>query len=148
MNHNENSLFMAFENELLLRIICHTELLKPFQITTGGQKYFRPDWVAFLLLFMGKIREKTRLSSLHCSQGCRHSVEQNVDSLWYRVCSSWVCFWLQLFCSIVVFSHSDLLISSMHSKDFNYRWPEIDRHVSWCMGRHTIRPILAGTVPV
>ena len=42
--------------------------------------------------------------------------------------------WLQLFCNIVVLSHSDLLISSMHSKDFNYRWPEIDRHVSWCMG--------------
>jgi len=34
-----------------------------------------------LVAFMGKIREKTRLTSLHCSQGYRHSVEQNVDSL-------------------------------------------------------------------
>jgi len=73
--------FYGVENELLLRIICHTERLKPFQITIGGQKYFRSDWVAFLLVFMGKIREKTRLTSLHCSQGCRHSVKQNVDSL-------------------------------------------------------------------
>jgi len=41
MNHNEDSLYDV-ENELLLRIICYTERLKPFQtITTGGQKYFR-----------------------------------------------------------------------------------------------------------
>jgi len=40
---------------------------------------------------MGKILVKTKLTSLHCSQSYRHSVEQNVDSLWYRVCSSWVC---------------------------------------------------------
>jgi len=77
--------FYGVENELLLRIICHRERLKPFQITTGGQKHFRSDWVSFLLVFMGKIREKT---SLHWSQGYRHPVEQNVDSLWYRVCPS------------------------------------------------------------
>jgi len=44
--------FYGVENELFLRIICHTERLKPFQITTGGQKYFRSDWVSFLLLFI------------------------------------------------------------------------------------------------
>ena len=50
------------------------------------------SWLGVLFVaFMGKIREKTRLTSLHCSQGYRHSVEQNVDSLWYRVCWSWVC---------------------------------------------------------
>jgi len=38
----------------LLRVICHTERLKPFQITIGGQKYFRPDWVSFLLLLWVK----------------------------------------------------------------------------------------------
>jgi len=81
MNRNEDSLFIAFRINYCLRIIGHTERLKPFQITTGGQKYFHSDWVSFLLLFVGKIREKTRLTSLHCSQGCRHSVEQNVDSL-------------------------------------------------------------------
>jgi len=75
--------FYGVENELLLRIISHTERLKPFQIT-GRQKYFRSDWVSFLLLFMGKIRVKTKLTSLHCSQGYRQSVKQNVDSLWYR----------------------------------------------------------------
>ena len=50
-------LFFGVENESLLRIICHTERLKPFQITTGGQKYFRSDCVS-LLLFMGEIWEK------------------------------------------------------------------------------------------
>jgi len=45
--------FYSVENELLLRIIFHTESLKPFQITTGGQKYFHSNWVSFLLLFMG-----------------------------------------------------------------------------------------------
>jgi len=83
--------FYGIKNELLLRIFCHTERLKPFQVTTGGQKNFRSDWVSFLLLFIDKIREQTRLTSLHCSQGYRHSVEQHVDSLWYRVCSIWVC---------------------------------------------------------
>jgi len=81
--------FYGVENESLLRVICHTERLKPFQ-TTGGQKYFRSDWVSFLLLFMGKTRVKTRLTSLHCSQRYRHLVEQNVDSLWYYACLSWV----------------------------------------------------------
>ena len=49
--------FYGVDNELLLRIICHTERLKLFQITTGGQtqKYFHSDWMSFLLLFMGKI---------------------------------------------------------------------------------------------
>jgi len=60
--------FYSVENELLLRIICHTERLKPFQITTGGQKYFRSDWVFFL--------------KRQDSQGYRHSVEHNVNSLW------------------------------------------------------------------
>ena len=124
--------FYSVENELLLRIICHTERLKPFQITTGGQKYFRSDLVSFLLLFMGKVREKTRLTSLHCSQDIQWSKMLTVCDT--ECVQAGYVLWLQLFCSIVVLSHSDLLISSMHSKDFNYPWPEIDRHLSWCMG--------------
>jgi len=40
--------------------------------------YFRSTQVSLFLLFMGKIRGKNK-PSLHCSQGYRHSVEQNVN---------------------------------------------------------------------
>ena len=119
----------GFENGLLLRIIYHTERLKPFsdcgrtvfflrvssssnQISShlvllmlgdrrffrqfGGRRNFRWDWAFvvsfFMLVFMSKIRVKARLTSLHCSQGYRFSVEPNVNSLYYCARSSWVCF--------------------------------------------------------
>ena len=53
MNGNVDSLY-GVENESLLREIDHTERLKSFQVTTGGQKYFRSDWVSFLLLLWVK----------------------------------------------------------------------------------------------
>jgi len=48
----------------------------------GGRRNFRWHWAFvetfFVLVFMSKMRVKARLTSLHCSQGYRFSLEPNV----------------------------------------------------------------------
>jgi len=66
------------------------KVLKPFSVVNvrgpqifSGSSEGRGTFVEtfFMLVFMSKIRVKARLTSLHCSQGYRLSVEPNVNSL-------------------------------------------------------------------
>ena len=146
--------FYGVENGLLLRLIYHTERLKPFwdcgrtvfflcvssssnQIHKvlkpftvvdvrnrrffrqfGGRRNFRWDWAYvetfFMLVFMSKIRVKARLTKLACA------VAKATDFRWSQMLT--VCntarvqagyvLWLQLFCSTVILSHSDLQLNA------------------------------------
>jgi len=49
--------------------------------------------VSLLLLFMDKIRGKDK-TSLHCSQGCRYSMEKNVNCWQHRACWAGMFLWL------------------------------------------------------
>jgi len=103
--------FLCVANELFLRIVCRTGHLKPFSNCERTVIYFRSHRVS--LLFMGEIRVKARFS-----YGC--TVVKATFIQWSKILT--VCniarvqagyvLWLQLFCSAVILSHSDLQLSA------------------------------------
>jgi len=70
-----------FSSHLVLLMLGDRRFFRQFR----GRRNFRWDWAFvetfFMLVFMSKIRVMARLTSLHCSQGYRFSVEPNVNSL-------------------------------------------------------------------
>jgi len=103
--------FCGVANGLLLRIVCRTGRLKPFSNCMRTVIYFRSDRVS--LLFMGEIRVKAKFS-----YGCTVAKATYIEwSEMLTVCNivrvqAGYVLWLQLFCSTVILSHSDLQLSA------------------------------------
>jgi len=70
-----------FSSHLVLLMLGDCRFFRQF----GGRRNIRCIWAFvetfFMLVFISKIRVKGGLTSLHCSQGYRFSVEPNVNSL-------------------------------------------------------------------
>jgi len=76
VNDVEHSLFMALRMVIVAYNLWNKTPESIFSDYTRPVRDFRSPQVSLLLLFMGKIRGKDKIS-LHCSQSCRYSVVQS-----------------------------------------------------------------------